>query len=62
MFAFKRELLENLLKDPEWARKLDEAITSEQVRKVLLSFAEAKGLKVINVMMPEKTVKGGDKH
>lgn len=50
------------MKDPEWARKLDEAITSEQVRKVLLSFAEAKGLKTINVMMPKKTVKGGDKH
>lgn len=62
MFAFKRELLENLLKDPEWTRKLDEAITSEQVKKVLLSFAEAKGLKTINVMMPKKTVKGGDKH
>jgi len=55
MFAFKREVLENLLKDPEWTRKLDEAITSEQVKKVLLSFAEAKGLKVIYV------VKGGDK-
>jgi len=62
MFAFKRELLESLLEDPEWTRKLDEAKTSEQVQKVLLSFAEAKGLKIINLMMPEKTVKGGDTH
>lgn len=62
MFAFKGEVLERLLEDPEWAKKLDEAQTSQQVQEVLVSFAEAKGLKVIPVMMPKKTLKGGDKH
>jgi len=49
MFAVKSKVLEELLHDPEWSRKLEKAETMCEVERVLRGFAVAKGLKVAEV-------------
>ena len=46
MFAVKTEVLESLLKDPVWTRKLENAKTICEVQRVLREFAVEKGWKV----------------
>jgi hypothetical protein len=46
MFAVKSKVLEELLHDPEWSRKLENAKTMREVESVLREFAVAKGYKV----------------
>ena len=47
MFAVKREVLEALLRDPEWTAKMEKAEKSEEVEKVVIDFCRVKGYKVI---------------
>ena len=47
--AVKTEVLKELLSDPEWRAKLEEAETLEDVARVLKGYAKAKGLKVMEV-------------
>jgi hypothetical protein len=49
IFAVKREVLEELLGDPAWSRRLEKARTLREVQRVLLEFAEEKKLKVKRV-------------
>ena len=51
MFAVKRELVEQLLKDSEWLAKLEKAKSWGEVEKVLRKFAEAKKLKVKEIFI-----------
>ena len=53
MFAVKRAVLEALLNDSEWLAKLEKAKSFGEVEKVLRKFAEAKKLKVKEVMSHE---------
>ena len=46
MFAVKRQLIQELLKDAEWTERLEKAKSFREVERVLRKFAEAKGLKV----------------
>ena len=46
MFAVKRVVLEELFKDAEWVKRLEDAKSFREVERVLRRFAEAKGLKV----------------
>lgn len=45
-FAVRREVLEELLRDPAWRRRLEKARTSQEVQYVLLKFAEERGYRV----------------
>jgi hypothetical protein len=45
-FAVRREVLEELLGDPAWSRRLGEARTLREVRRILLEFAEERGYRV----------------
>ena len=51
MFAVKRELVEQLLKDSEWVEKLMKAKSFGEVERVLRRFAEAKKLKVKEILI-----------
>ena len=51
MFAVKRAVLEALLNDSEWLAKLEKAKSWGEVERVLRSFAEAKKMKVKEVML-----------
>ena len=51
MFAVKRALVEELLKDSEWLDKLEKAKSFGEVEKVLRLFAEAKKLKVKEILI-----------
>jgi len=44
-FAVKREVVEALLRDKKWSRRLEEAKTTQEVLKVLVDFCKAKGFK-----------------
>jgi len=46
LFALNRKFIEMLLADVKWSRRLEEAKTEEEVIKVLVEFARAKGLRV----------------
>lgn len=47
--AFRREVLEELVNDPEWTRKLDHARTHQECVQVIRDFAKAKGFKIKEV-------------
>ena len=49
MFAVKRAVLEELFKDAEWVKRLEDAKSFREVEKVLRKFAKAKGLHVKKV-------------
>ena len=49
MFAVKSKILEELLHDPEWSRKLEKAETMREVESVLRGFAVAKDYKIVEV-------------
>lgn len=49
MIAIKRKVIEELLKDPKWSKRLEEAKTMEEVLEVFRMFAEEKKLKVKTV-------------
>ena len=51
MFAVKRSVLEELLKDPKWIERLEKAKNFGEVERVLRSFAEAKKLKVKEIFI-----------
>ena len=51
MFAVRREVLEELLKDAEWTERLEKAKNFREVERVLRRFARAKRLKVKEVML-----------
>ena len=51
MFAVKRAVLEALLNDSEWLAKLEKAKSWGEVEKVLRLFAEAKKLKVKEILI-----------
>jgi hypothetical protein len=46
MFAVRREVLEKLLRDRKWCRKLEKAETLREAVQVLVKFAEEKGYKI----------------
>jgi len=46
MFALSFKVVELLLADEEWSRRLESAKTMEEVVKVLVEFCRAKGLKL----------------
>jgi hypothetical protein len=46
IFAVRREVLEELLGDPAWSRRLGEARTLREVQRILLEFAEERGYRV----------------
>ena len=43
---FKREVMELLLANPEWNRKLEKAKSTKEMIKILLAFAKEQGFKV----------------
>ena len=45
--AFKGAVLQKLLADPEWSRKLDQVTTDREYVKLIKDFAQAKGLKIV---------------
>ena len=49
MFAVKRQLIQELLQNPEWVKRLEEAKSFREVENVLRKFAEAKGFKRVLV-------------
>jgi len=49
VFAVKRELLEALLNDAQWLRRLENAKTMCEVESVLREFAVEKGWKIVEV-------------
>ena len=51
MFAVKRAVLEELLKDAEWVKLLEKAKNFAEVERVLRLFAEAKKLKVKEILI-----------
>ena len=46
MFAVKRQLIQELLKDAEWTERLEKAKNFREVERVLRSFARAKRLRI----------------
>jgi hypothetical protein len=46
MFAVRREVLEKLLRDPKWSRRLEEAETLREAVQILIKFAEEKGYRI----------------
>ena len=51
MFAVKRALIEELLQNPEWVKRLEEAKSFREVENVLRKFAELKKLKVKEILI-----------
>ena len=51
MFAVKRAVLEELFKDAEWVKRLEDAKSFREVEKVLRLFVEAKKLKVKEILI-----------
>ena len=51
VFAVKAELLRELLNDPRWCQKLENAETTREVEVVLVEFARERGLKVKEVSL-----------
>ena len=51
MFAVKHVVLEELFKDAEWVKRLEDAKSFREVENVLRKFAKAKKLKVKEVML-----------
>jgi hypothetical protein len=49
MFAVRRVILEELLADPEWSSKLENAKTGDEAIKVLKNFCKRKRYKVEHV-------------
>jgi hypothetical protein len=58
-FAVKREVLEELLRDPVWRRRLEEARTLREVQRILLGFARERGYRVKVVGEGKKAEGGG---
>jgi hypothetical protein len=58
-FAARREVLEELLRDPMWSRRLEEAETIQEAVRVLLEFAEERGYRVKVVGEGKKAEGGG---
>jgi len=50
VIAVKREVLEELLRDPEFSEKLDKCGSLEEVAKLLREYAERKGFRVAEVL------------
>ena len=46
MIALKREVVEALLKDEEWSKKLENAKTFHEALDILIKFCKIKGFKV----------------
>lgn len=46
IFAVRREVLERLLDDPAWSKKLDDCVTTQDYFNVLRAFVQSKKLKV----------------
>jgi hypothetical protein len=46
MFAVRREVLEELLKDPKWSRRLEKAETLREAIQILVKFAAEKGYRI----------------
>ena len=51
MFVVKRVVLEELFKDAEWVKRLEDAKNFAEVENVLRLFAEAKKLKVKEILI-----------
>lgn len=51
MFAVRKEILDALLNDAEWCKRLDKAETSKDVENVLIEFARSKGWKIKEVQI-----------
>jgi len=46
LFAVRREVLDALLEDPEWSKRLDNAENARQVENVLVEFAKSRGYRI----------------
>jgi len=49
MFAIRRETLELLFSSPEWSRRLEEAKTMRDVKRVFEDFCRRNGLRMAYV-------------
>jgi hypothetical protein len=49
MFAVRRQILEELLKDEGWTRKLEACRNVSDVERVLTEFCKAKGYKIAQI-------------
>ena len=56
MFAVRRVILEELLADPEWSSKLENAKMGDEAIKVIKDFCKRKGYKIkhVNCEMVER--------
>jgi len=55
LFAVKKEVVQSLLADEAWSRRLEDAETEADVVKVLVEFCKSKGFKVVDAGAPMKT-------
>ena len=46
MFAVKREVLGDLISDPIWAERLENAETMKEVEKVIIAFCKVRSYKI----------------
>ena len=49
ILAFKKKVLDELLRDEKWRRKFDACKSMEQVKRVVLEFARERGYKIREV-------------
>lgn len=54
MIAVKKAVIERLLKDPEWSKKILDVRTNKGWIRLLKEFCHAKGLKVTTVQLKGK--------
>lgn len=49
MFAVNKKVLDDLVSDPVWSERLENAETMKEVEKVIADFCEEKGYKVAKI-------------
>ena len=54
IFAVKTEVLKKAFEDPETSRKLDKAVTFEEVAVILAEFCRRKGFRVKIIEVEQK--------
>jgi hypothetical protein len=55
-FGFRMEILKELMKDPEYSKKLDNAKDWDEIIAVIEEFAKNKGYKVAQIFVADSNV------
>jgi len=51
VFAVKREILEEMLRDPEWSRRIEEAKSVAEIAEIVAEYCRKKGYRVRRVRL-----------